>query len=67
MRLIHVPGIDPPERESFGSSSMSGYDENLDDLELELMRNERIRLDILPHIVIKEVSEEVTEEHSERY
>ena len=64
MKLTHVPGIDPPERDSFGSSSMSGYDEDLGDLELDV-RKERLLLDVLPHIMVNEVDED--EEYQDRY
>ena len=63
MKLTHVPGIDPPERDSFGSS-MSGYDEDLGDLELDV-RKERLLLDVLPHIMVNEVDED--EEYQDRY
>ena len=65
MRLITLPGIDLPEVVSSGSSSMSGFDEDLGDLEL-VLRRELSRLDVLPNIVIKEAKEDAVEEYCER-
>ena len=43
MKALNAPAIDPVEAESKSSSSMSGDDSDLDDVEIEL-RKELIRL-----------------------
>ena len=66
MRLVTVPGYDTQEVESLGSSSMSGFDEDLGDLEL-VLRREINRLDVLPNIVIREANEDAIEEYCARF
>ena len=66
MRLVTVPGYDTQEVESLGSSSMSGFDEDLGDLEL-VLRKEINRLDVLPNIVIREANEDAIEEYCARF
>ena len=66
MRLVTVQGYDTQEVESLGSSSMSGFDEDLGYLELEL-RREINRLDVLPNIVIREANEDAIEEYCARF
>ena len=66
MRLVTVQGYDTQEVESLGSSSMSGFDEDLGDLEL-VLRREINRLDVLPNIVIREANEDAIEEYCARF
>ena len=65
MRLITLPSIDLPKVGSSGSSSMSGFDKDLGDLEL-VLRMELGRLGVLPNIVIKEAKEDAVEEYCKR-
>ena len=58
MKALNAPAIDPLEAESKSSSSMSGYDSDLDDVEIEL-RKELTRLNnVRPKIVVRSVKEE---------
>ena len=65
MRLVKVPVMERQEVDSLGSSSMSGFDEDLGDLRL-VLRREISRLDILPDIVVRETIDEDTEEYCSR-
>ena len=63
MRLITLPSIDWPKVGSSGSSSISGFDEDLGDLEL-VLGIELGRLGVL--FVIKEAKEDSVEEYCKR-
>ena len=67
MKFKDTPVIEPLDLMSVSSSSMSGYDIDLVDVEIEL-RREKFLLDRYPHIVIRSVQEERHPwEHDERW
>ena len=66
MKYMDTPIIEPLEFLSASSSSMSCYDVDINDLEIELSR-EKVRLDTHPHIVVCSMQEETSDwEHDER-
>ena len=55
MKSLNAPVVEHSEVESKSSSSMSGYDSDLEDIEIEL-RRELIRLNIVrPKILVRPV------------
>ena len=57
MKSLNAPVVEHSEVESKSSSSMSGYDSDLEDIEIEL-RRELIRLNnVRPKIVVRPVKE----------
>ena len=57
MKSLNAPVVEHSEVESKSSSSMSGYDSDLEDVEIEL-RKELIRLNnVRPKIVVRPVKE----------
>ena len=57
MKSVNAPVIEDHEFGRRSSSSMSGYESDLEDVEIQL-RRELIRLDVRPSIVVQAVREE---------
>ena len=58
MKALNAPAIDPVEADSKSSSSMSGYDSDLDDVEIELRKDLICLNNVRPKIVVRSVKEE---------
>ena len=66
MKFKDTSVIEPLDLMSVSSSSMSGYDIDLEDVEIEL-RRDKFLLERYPHIVVRSVQEERHPwEHDER-
>ena len=57
MKSLNAPVVEHSEVESKSSSSMSGYDSDLEDVEIELRRELTWLNNVLPKIVMRTVKE----------
>ena len=65
MRILASPPLELPERDSLGSSSLSGFEEDLGDLGL-ILRRELGHHSVRSNLLLKDQNEEAFEEYHKR-